>query len=154
MRLKSEEELKSLCEKTAKSLGFKVCGIEYRGNSSPTLTVFLDKEGGIDLNDCEAFSNAISDPLDALDPTDGVPFTFNVSSRGIDWAFKTDEDFASHIGKMVEVKLKNSVKGKKYFDGVLLSYDKKAVTVKVDAKTTLTIDLKNLSKMNEYIDFN
>ena len=53
--------------------------------------------------------------------------------------------------KKVEVKLKQSIKGKKFYEGILISYDGKVVTVKVDDKNTFTIELKNLAKMNEYI---
>jgi ribosome maturation factor RimP len=118
------------------------------------LRAFIDKEGGVDLNACEAFSNAISDPLDLLDPTFGLPYTFNVSSPGVDRPFKKDEDFISHIGKMVEVKLYNSIKGKKLLEGVLQSYDGERIVVKTDEKTTLSIELKNVVKVNEYVEFN
>ena len=66
---------------------------------------------------------------------------------------KTDEDFLSHIGKRVEVKLYASIKGKKFYDGILMSYDKKQIALKVDEKNTFTIDLKSIVKINDYIDF-
>jgi ribosome maturation factor RimP len=74
---------------------------------------------------------------------------------GIDRPFKTDKDFLDHIGKMVEVKLYASIKGKKNYDGILTSYDKdkKVITLKVDQKDTFTIELKSIVKINEYIDF-
>ncbi|MBE5734569.1 MAG: hypothetical protein E7347_05945, partial [Clostridiales bacterium] len=86
-------------------------------------------------------------------PTFGKVSTLNVSSLGADRPFKTDEDFNSHIGERVEVKLVNSIKGKKFYDGILVSYDGKIITLKVDEKNTFTIDLKNTVKVNEYIDF-
>ena len=141
-----------LCEQVATEVGVRVCSIEYKQNPL-TITIYIDRDGGVDLDACEKFSKAIDLAFDELDPTFGEPYTLNVSSRGIDWAFTTDEDFISHIGTKVEVKLKNSIRGKKYYDGILLSYDKKSVVIKVDEKQTFTIDLKNLSKMNEYIDF-
>ena len=54
---------------------------------------------------------------------------------------------------MVEVKLYSSIKGKKFLEGTLLSYDGERVVVKIDEKTTLSIELKNIVKMNEYIAF-
>lgn len=154
MKIKPIEDIKKLCENTAKTLSLNIFDVEFKQGKLPTLTVFIDKEGGVDLNDCEAFSNAISDSLDALDPTNGLPYTFNVSSPGVDRPFKKDEDFISHIDKMVEVKLYNSIKGKKILEGVLLSYDGERIVVKVDDKNTLSIELKNVVKVNEYVDFN
>ena len=117
------------------------------------LSIYIDKDGGVDLNSCELFHNAILEPIDEFDPTFGQAYRLNVSSLGIDRPFKTDKDFNSHIGERVEVKLKESIRGKKFYDGVLLSYDGKQITLKVDEKTTFTIDLKNTVKVNEYIDF-
>ena len=154
MKIKPIEEIKNLCEEVAKTLNLNVFDVEFKQGKSPTLTVFIDKEGGVDLNACEAFSNAISDPLDLLDPTFGLPYTFNVSSPGVDRPFKKDEDFISHIGKMVEIKLYNSIKGKKLLEGVLQSYDGERIVVKTDEKTTLSIELKNVVKVNEYVEFN
>ena len=115
--------------------------------------IFIDKDGGVDLNACELFHNAILEPIDEFDPTFGQAYRLNVSSLGIDRPFKTDKDFNSHIGKKVEVKLKESIRGKKFYDGVLVSYDGKQIALKVDEKNTFTIDLKNTVKVNEYIDF-
>ncbi|MBP5466917.1 MAG: ribosome maturation factor RimP [Clostridia bacterium] len=153
MKVKSNDEILEFCHKIAEPLGIKVVEIEFKQGKNPTLTVYIDKEGGVDLDTCERYHNAILEPIDELDPTYGESYTLNVSSLGIDRPFKTDEDFLSHVGQMVEVRLKNSVRGKKFYDGVLLSYDKKSVVIKVDEKNTFTIDLKNLEKMNEYIEF-
>lgn len=154
MKVKPIEEILEFLKPIGEKLNIKVVDVEFKQGKNPALTIFIDKEGGVDLDACELFSRAIDEPLDEFDPTFNEPYTLNVSSRGIDWAFKTDEDFLSHIGQMVEIKLVNSIKGKKMYDGVLMAYDKKSVTVKIDAKTTFTIDLKNLAKMNEFIDFN
>ncbi len=153
MKVKPLGEVKTLCEKTLESIGVTVKSVEFKGGDYPTLTVYIQKDGGVDLDVCEQASKLIDAPLDELDPTFGLPYSLNVSSVGIDWPFLTDEDFNSHIGERVEVRLKNSVKGKKFFDGVLTGYDKKSVNVKTDEKTTLTFDLKNVVKVNEYIDF-
>ena len=53
----------------------------------------------------------------------------------------------------MEVKLYASIRGKKFYDGILTSYDGNSITLKVDEKTTFTIELKNVVKVNEYIDF-
>ena len=153
MKVKSNAEIAEFLSAIANPMGIRVFEVEFKQGKNPALTVYIDKDGGVDLDTCELFHRAIDEPLDELDPTFGQPYTLNVSSLGVDRPFKTDEDFNSHIGEMVEVKLINSIRGKKFYDGILTSYDGKNITLKVDDKTTFTIDLKNTVKVNEYIDF-
>jgi ribosome maturation factor RimP len=153
MKVKSNAEIKEFCQSIATGLNITVADVEFKQGKNPELTIFIDKAGGVDLDACELFHNAIYEPIDEFDPTFGEPYRLNVSSLGIDRPFKTDEDFNSHIGERVEVKLINSIKGKKFYDGILSSYDGKVITLKVDEKNTFTIDLKNVVKVNEYIDF-
>ncbi|MBQ3596624.1 MAG: ribosome maturation factor RimP [Clostridia bacterium] len=153
MKVKSNAEILEFLREIVNPLGVSVVEVEFKQGKNPSLTVFINKEGGVDLDTCELVHNAINEPLDQLDPTFGLAYTLNVSSLGVDWPFKTDEHFISHIGKKVEVKLINSIRGKKMLDGELLSYDGKSITLKVDAKNTYTIDLKNTVKVNEYVDF-
>ncbi len=153
MKVKNVQEIIDFCQNYATPLGITVVEVEVKQGKNPELTIFIDKDGGVDLNSCELFHNAILEPIDEFDPTFGQAYRLNVSSLGIDRPFKTDKDFNSHIGERVEVKLKESIRGKKFYDGVLLSYDGKQITLKVDEKTTFTIDLKNTVKVNEYIDF-
>lgn len=153
MKVKSNAEIAEFLSAIANPMGIRVFEVEFKQGKNPALTVYIDKDGGVDLDTCELFHRAIDEPLDELDPTFGQPYTLNVSSLGVDRPFKTDEDFNSHIGQMVEVKLINSIRGKKFYDGILTSYDGKNITLRVDDKTTFTIDLKNTVKVNEYIDF-
>ena len=155
MKIKSISEIKEFCQNIASTLPIKidVVDVEFKQGKNPTLTIYIDKEGGADLDTCELFHRAIDAPIDEFDLTFGLPYTLNVSSRGADWAFKTDEDFISHVGKRVEVKLYASIRGKKFYDGVLMDYNGKTISLKVDEKTTFTIELKNCVKVNEYIDF-
>ncbi len=154
MKTKSMSELQEILNGIGQPLGVSVAEIEFKQGKNPTLTVFIEKEGGIDLDTCELFHRAIDAPIDEFDPTFGQPYTLNVSSLGIDRPFKTEADFNSHIGERVEVKLYASIRGKKFYDGILTAYDGKTITLKVDEKTTFTIELKNVVKVNEYIEFN
>ena len=108
--------------------------------------------GGIDLDACEAFHNAIDAPLDELDPTYGAPYTLNVSSLGLDRPFRKAADFEKNIGEEVEVKLYASVRGKKYWEGILLSYDGEAIRLRA-GKETFTLELKQIAKINKAIHF-
>ena len=153
MKYKTNAEILEFCTPIGQSVGVTVVEVEFKKGKNPALTIYIDKEGGVDLDTCEKFHNAINEPLDELDPTFGTPYTLNVSSLGIDRPFKTEQDFLSHIGQRVEVKLYSSIQGKKFYDGVLTAYSKEGITLKVDKKTTFTIDMKNIVKVNEYVDF-
>lgn len=153
MKVKTNDEILAVCRDVGDKMGIKVAEVQFKQGKNPSLTVFIDKEGGVDLDCCEAYHKAIDAPLDDLDPTFGMPYTLNVSSLGIDRPFVSEEDFLSHIGKRVEVKLSSAIRGKKFYDGILLSYDKKTASIRVNDKTAFTIDMKNVVKMNEYIDF-
>ena len=154
MKTKSMLELQEKLNEIGTPLGVTVVEIEFKQGKNPALTVFIDKDGGIDLDTCEIFHRAIDAPIDEYDPTFGQPYTLNVSSLGVDRPFKTENDFNSHIGERVEVKLYASIRGKKFYDGILTGYDGNTITLKVDEKTTFTIELKNVVKVNEYIEFN
>lgn len=153
MKVKSNSEIIEFCQSIAQPLGITVADVEFKQGKNPALTIFIDKVGGVDLDTCELFHRAVDQPIDEFDPTFGQPYTLNVSSLGIDRPFKTEQDFNSHIGQRVEVKLVNSIRGKKFYDGVLTSYNGQAITLKVDEKTTFTIELKNCVKVNEFIDW-
>ena len=153
MKVKTNDEILTVCRDVGDKMGIKVAEVQFKQGKNPSLTVFIDKEGGVDLDCCEAYHKAIDAPLDDLDPTFGMPYTLNVSSLGIDRPFVSEEDFLSHIGKREEVKLSSAIRGKKFYDGILLSYDKKTASIRVNDKTAFTIDMKNVVKMNEYIDF-
>lgn len=153
MKIKPINELIDFCTKYADEVGCKVVDAEFKQGKNPSLTIYIEKDGGVDLDTCEAFHRAIYDPIDDFDPTFGAQYTLNVSSLGADRPFKTDDDFNSHIGEKVEVKLYASIQGKKAYDGILESYDGNKITLRVDPKTLFTIDLKSIVKINEYIDF-
>ncbi len=153
MKVKPITEIQEFLSEIANPLGIEVVEVEFKQGKNPAMTIFINKDGGVDLDTCELFHRAIDLPLDEFDPTFGEAYTLNVSSLGIDRPFKTEKDFLSHIGQRVEVKLYSSIRGKKFYDGILTAYDKQTITLKVDEKTTFTIEMKNIVKVNEYIDF-
>ncbi len=153
MKIKPILEIEQFLAPIAESVGVRIVEVEFKQGKNPEMTVYIDKDGGVDLDTCEIFHRAIDLPIDELDPTFGQPYTLNVSSPGADRPFKSEQDFLSHIGQKVEVKLYASIRGKKSYDGVLTAYDGKTITLKVDEKQTFTIDLNSIVKVNEYIEF-
>lgn len=154
MKVKSNEEIENALRVVVEEQGVRLAEIEFRQGKNPSLTVFIDKDEGITLDDCENVHNAIDPVLDELDPTYGEPYTLNVSSLGLDRPFKREEDFAKNLGKKVEVRLKKSVGGKKEYDGELAYYDGEIIRLKISDDKMLTFDLKKqVEKVNKYIDF-
>ncbi len=91
------------------------------------LRVYIDKEGGVGIDDCEAVSRPLSDALDAADPIQGS-YTFEVSSAGLDRALKRPEHFARCMGETVDVKLYRPLEGRKEYTGVLEGFEDGCVT--------------------------
>ena len=152
MKAKPVEEIQAFLTPYAESLGLEIVEVTFKMSKNPALTVYIDKDGGVDLDSCEAFHNLISDPLDVFDPYPN-PYTLNVSSPGLDRPFKTERDFLKRIDKMVEVKLYAPMNGAKYFEGVLKAYDGGSVTIEVNGKE-IKIPMTRIAKINEAIIFN
>ncbi len=151
MNIKPLSEIRAFMESIATPMGIEVVDVEWNDRSSE-LTVLIDTENGVSLDVCEEFHNAIMDPIDVLDPTYDAPYTLNVSSPGLDRPFKTGRDFERNLDKEVEVKLYAPIKGRKYYEGLLLEYDGNAITLKTE-KEELKIALNRIAKINKAIKF-
>ncbi len=115
--------------------GCTLWDVEYvKEAGSWFLRVYIDKEGGVSIDDCEAVSRPLSDLLDQADPIEGS-YTFEVSSAGADRALKKPEHFQQFLGQEVEVKLYRPREGRKEFVGVLKSYEEGDVTLEVGGET-------------------
>ena len=151
MNVKPLSEIRTFLEKIADPMGIEIVDVEWVDRSAE-LTVFIETEGGVDLDTCERFHNAIMEPIDELDPTYNKPYTLNVSSPGLDRPFKTERDFERNLLKEVEIKLYAPLKGKKYLEGVLTAYDENSVTVKMQAEE-IKIAMNKIAKINKAIKF-
>ncbi len=114
----------------ADSLGLRIWDVRYlKEGSQWFLRVFIDKDGGVDINDCEAMSRALDAPLDEADPIDGE-YILEVSSPGIERELVRPEHFDRFIGADVMVKMIRPLEGiGKEFKGVLTDYEDGDVTV-------------------------
>ena len=109
--------------------GCELWDVEYvREAGQWFLRLYLDKEGGIDILDCEAVSRKVSDLLDEADPIE-ASYIFEVSSAGAERALKRPSDFERFMGSPVLVKTYKPVNGRKEFPGVLTGYDNGAVSI-------------------------
>ncbi|WP_297709075.1 ribosome maturation factor RimP [Dysosmobacter sp.] len=117
------------------------------------LRVLLDKEGGVDILDCEAVSRRLSDLLDEADPIEGS-YTLEVGSAGAERALKRPGDFQRYLGSAVLVKLYRNQDGRKEFPGVLTGYDEATgdVTITV-GKQEMTFSKKDIALVRLRVEF-
>ena len=115
------------------------------------LRIFIDKEGGVSINDCEAVSRPLSDALDEADPLEGS-YTLEVSSAGADRVLKKPEHFAQFTGSEVDVKLYRAREGRKELTGVLKGYDNGNVTVELPGGD-VTLEKKDVAQVRLHVSF-
>ena len=152
MKIKNVEEIQNALQPTADEMQIEIVEVEFKQGHSPAFTVYIDTENGVDLDTCEKFHRAIDVLLDELDPTFGEPYTLNVSSPGLDRPLKTARDFEKCMGEKVEIKLYAPLKGKKFFEAVLVGYDENCVSVQ-DKNETLKLEKSKIAKICRAIDF-
>lgn len=117
------KEIIAICEPIAESLNYELVDVEYiKEYGSYYLRVYIDKVGGINLDDCQNMSEILSEKLDAKDPISTAYF-LEVSSPGLDRPLKTDKDLKRNIGKDVEISLFSIYNNKKNYEGRLDSYN-------------------------------
>ena len=115
------------------------------------LRAYIDKEGGVDIDDCEAVSRALSDKLDEEDFIEDA-YTLEVSSPGLGRQLKKDRHFANSIGQDVELKLFKPREGVKEFAGTLKGFDDQTVTVEING-TDEEFIRKEISVIKLALDF-
>ena len=152
MKIKSLVEIKGFLQEIATPLNVTVADVEFKQGKNPALTVFIDKNGGVDLDTCELFHRAIDAPLDELDPTFGQAYTLNVSSPGIDRPIVTDKDFTRNSGEELEVNLYEPILKKKTLVGRLVAFSKDSVILEIKNEN-LEIERKKISKATKFINF-
>ncbi len=124
------ESVKTMAEPIAESLGLSIWDVRYlKEGASWYLRIFIDKEGGVDINDCENMSRALDAPLDELDPVKEA-YILEVSSPGLERELVRAEHFDRFVGADIMVRLIRPMEilGKD-FKGVLKAHDKETVTI-------------------------
>ena len=128
---KITELVAELAAPAVEAQGCELWDVEYVKEAGAWyLRLYLDKEGGVDILDCEAVSRAVEPLLDEADPIEGS-YTFEVSSAGCERPLKRPSDFERFIGSPVTVRLYQNREGRKEFAGVLRGYDAGAVIIEV-----------------------
>lgn len=134
-------------------MGYDVVEIEYKKQyESMTLTIYIDNDSGITLDDCEKVSEAVSDILDEIDISQGQSYNLNVSSSGADRPLKTERDYRKNLGKEIEVKLFAPIKGQKTYKGMLKEFSSQQITIQLE-KEDIKIEKTKIAKAVPVINF-
>ena len=142
------DELAKLLEPTVERLGYELVDLEVRlGGKGGLVRIYIDKPDGIDLDDCEKVSLAVSALLDVEDPVPGN-YNLEVSSPGLDRKLTKVEHFQRFTGETVKVQMRFPVEGRRRFRGTLVSSDDQNIVVEVDGEShtlpVATIDIARL----------
>ncbi|OCA85438.1 ribosome maturation factor RimP [Bacillus sp. FJAT-27225] len=132
---KVTEVVESLASPIVQELGLELVDIEYvKEGREWFLRVFIDKENGVDIEECGIVSERLSEKLDELDP---IPHNYflEVSSPGAERPLKKEKDFINAIGKNVFVKTYEPIDGEKTFEGTLLEFTGETIKLEVKVKT-------------------
>lgn len=132
---------------------FELVDVEFvKEGSNWYLRLYVDKEGGININDCELVSRAMSDILDKEDYIE-ESYILEVSSPGLGRPLKKDKDFVRSTGKEVEIRLYKAVEKQKEFTGILKDFDKNSVTIELENGEDKTFNRNDIALIRLAFDF-
>ena len=150
--MKVTELVAQFAEPIIQQAGCSLWDVEYvREGSERYLRIYIDKEGGIDIDDCEKIHRAIDPILDEKDPI-AESYHFEVCSAGIERALKRPGDFAQFMGSPVLVKLYRPRNGLKEIPGILRGYEDGKVTVEA-GKETITFEKSEVALVRLRVEF-
>lgn len=148
--------VRDIAEPIAEKLGLILWDVRFQKEGTNWyLRIFIDKEGGIEIDDCVNMSHAIEEPLDRLDPIE-QSYNLQVSSPGIERDLIRDEHFVKFIGEKIMLKLPRAVDGIKEFHGILEKYEDGVLTVAYGENKTLEVNKKETSwiRADDFPGFN
>ena len=150
--MKVTELVASFAKPVVEEKGCQLWDVEYvREGSDYFLRIYIDKDGGVDINDCEAISRALDPILDERDPIPGS-YHFEVCSAGLERALKRPEDFQRFMGSPITVKLYRPYNGLKEIPCTLTGYEDGKVTV-LSGKETITFEKSQVALVRLRVEF-
>lgn len=147
---KIEDDVFKITEQLLEGSELELVDVTYTREKDYYLRVFIDKEGGIGIDDCQALSEKIEEVLDKQDLIKDS-YILEVSSPGLDRVLSNERDFVREQGKTVDVTLYAQRNGEKVITGVLTAYDSAGKTITLDEDDT--ISLKDAAQVRLHIDF-
>ena len=134
-------------------MNFELVDVEYVKEAGTWyLRSYIDKPGGITVDDCEAVSRQFSDRLDQEDFIEDS-YIMEVSSPGLDRPLKKDKDFERNLGREVEIRTYRPIEKEKEFYGILCAYDDNSVTIEREDKKQMNFLKKDMALIRPALDF-
>jgi ribosome maturation factor RimP len=145
----------ALAERALASTEYELVDVQFKSERGHwVLNIFIDKPGGITLDDCEIANNLIDPALDAEPEIVGKHDYLTISSPGLDRPIKTDLDFQRNLGRMLDVKVFSPMDKKKEFTGSLDSFDQENAYLVLRGKEgLLAVKRANIAKAQQHIEF-
>nr|WP_041808245.1 ribosome maturation factor RimP [Evansella cellulosilytica] len=136
------EEVEVLVEPILQQMSLELVDIEYKKEGKNWfLRVYIDRDGGVDLDDCTAVSEQLSEALDKHDPIDQM-YYLEVSSPGAERPLKTEQDIVRAVGKYINVTTYAPIDGEKVFEGKLMHFNDGILSMETKVKTRVkTVEL-------------
>lgn len=134
-------------------MNFELVDVEYvKEGGTWYLRAYIDKEGGITVNDCEAVAREMNEILDKEDFVEDS-YVFEVSSPGLGRPLKKEKDYVRSMGKEVEIRTYRAINREKEFYGILSAYDENTVTIKTEDETEVTFEKSDIALIRLAFDF-
>ena len=134
-------------------MNFELVDVEYvKEGGTWYLRAYIDKEGGITVNDCEAVAREMNEILDREDFVE-ESYVFEVSSPGLGRPLKKEKDYIRSMGKEVEIRTYRAINREKEFYGILSAYDENTVTIKTEDGTEMTFEKSDIALIRLAFDF-
>ena len=134
-------------------MNFELVDVEYvKEGGTWYLRAYIDKEGGITVNDCEAVAREMNEILDKEDFVEDS-YVFEVSSPGLGRPLKKEKDYVRNMGKEVEIRTYRAINREKEFYGILSAYDENTVTIKTEDETEMTFEKSDIALIRLAFDF-
>lgn len=150
--MKISQQVEAFSRPIVEAHGCSLWDVEYvREGSEYYLRLYIDKEGGVDIADCETISRAIDPILDEKDPIAGS-YHFEVCSAGLERVLKRPGDFAQFLGSPILIKLYRPVNGTKELPGVLVDYADGRITAKC-GEETITFEKSQVAQVRLRVEF-
>ena len=134
-------------------MNFELVDVEYvKEGGTWYLRAYIDKEGGITVNDCEAVAREMNEILDREDFVEDS-YVFEVSSPGLGRPLKKEKDYIRRRGREVEIRTYRAINREKEFYGILSAYDENTVTIKTEDGTEMTFEKSDIALIRLAFDF-
>ena len=153
VREQYEQKAEAMAQPIIDQFGFELVDVEYvKEGGTWYLRAYIDKEGGITVNDCETVAREMNEILDREDFVEDS-YVFEVSSPGLGRPLKKEKDYVRSMGKEIEIRTYRAINREKEFYGILSAYDESTVTIETENGEKMTFEKPDIALIRLAFDF-